>query len=333
MRLDSISSRYEPFAGASPAGDFDHTTGFSPAVTERDEGGASRWLDEIDWAAFGAAAAPSPQDVQVPVSGPTAAFVLGAGDGHVVDWDDIDQEGLSNCYLVGTMGALARADPTFVRNMITDNGDGTFNVKLFERNPASGRLERKDQVVDASSFSQQAAGPGDVVGGTTELWPRIIEKAYAQMKGGYSKIGNGGNAEAAMEELTGREATFTPARNLSFEQLQGKLAFSAPVVLDMIADPKGGADDKKQKALGDMDLVWWHSYSVVDAQVRDGVPMVKLYNPWDDDPNVQPGSPKESDGGWVPYQKLVDSGVVAGWQVGQSHLLDRFRAPFGRIFG
>ena len=84
--------------------------------------------------------------------------------------------------------------------MITDNADGTFTVKLFERNPASGRLERKDQVVDASRFSQQGAGPG----------------------------------------------------------------------------------------------------------------------------GVQPGSPKESDGGWVPYQKLVDSGVVAGWQVGQSHLLDRF---------
>jgi hypothetical protein len=261
--------------------------------------------------------APNPHDVQVPLDNGTP-YVTGTGDVNSVDWDDVKQGNMGDCYLVATMAAIARENPDAIKNMITENRDASgnvtsYNVRLYQRN-GEGRLERRDVTVDASQFSQNAARPGDSSGAQQEIWPLIIEKAYAQLNGGYSNIAGGGWPEIATETLTGIEANSHTPSNYGFDQLQRDLGAGRPVI------GWTPGDDKKKPLLDGVGLVGNHAYAVVDTKVENGVQMVKVYNPWG---HTQPGT-AEADGGWMKYddfQRLM-SGVSVGGSVNTLRLQD-----------
>jgi hypothetical protein len=261
--------------------------------------------------------APNPHDVQVPLNN-GALYVTGAGDVNSVDWDDIKQGNMGDCYLVAAMAAIAHENPQAIKNMITPNLDASgnvvsYNVRLHQRN-GEGRLEPVDVTVDASQFSQNAARPGDSDGTNQEIWPLIIEKAYAQLHGGYSNIANGGSPEYATEILTGMEATAHNPGSYGFDQLQQDLAAGRPVL------GWTPGDSKKTELLNGVGLVGNHAYAVVDSKVEDGVQMVKVYNPWGFN---QPGD-GTADGGWMRYddfQRLM-TGVSVGGSVESFNLRD-----------
>ena len=64
----------------------------------------------------------------------------------------------------------------------------------------------------------------DVVGGVKEIWPQVLEKAYAQADGGYGGIEYGGSPIFAMEQLTGQPATFQSASSFSAAALMQDIA-------------------------------------------------------------------------------------------------------------
>jgi hypothetical protein len=255
-------------------------------------------------------------DDQVAFRGKGVLFVKGKGDRNEVDFDDVNQEGLSDCYLLGSLATLAREDPAAIKNMIKPRADGTYDVTLYRRDRA-GALQRHIENVDPRRFSVGASGPGDVSGGSKEIWAMVIEKAYAQMNGGYSAIGNGGNWEVGMEALTGRESTTSSSAALSFERVSQALKKNQPVVINTV---NPGSDPTRRAALNRLNLVPWHTYAVVDAKVEKGVPMVKLYNPWGNQPATQPGVDGKShktDGGWVTYSDLTAAGIWQGTAIGE----------------
>jgi len=95
------------------------------------------------------------------------------------------------------MLAVARANPALIKDLIRDNGDGTFDVTLYVRNSWFGLPLPKTVTIDARLPEKYAGTPlyaklGDTVGGAEELWPALIEKAVAQQKGSYEQI-SGGN--------------------------------------------------------------------------------------------------------------------------------------------
>jgi hypothetical protein len=236
---------------------------------------AFRALDGVE------AAAPGPFQ---PLGGATSTYVLGAGDTDVVDHDDVSQGGLGDCYLMASIGAIARNNPQAIRNMIRENHDPSGNVvsytvRLHEEKSWLSRLfggsqfKARDITVDAT-FPQTRANPGDTGGdGAQELWPMILEKAFAQMKGGYDEIGDGGWPEKALEALTGRNANRHDADDLRFDQVAGALGRGQHVVFDTAGDAK-----KLAAAYG---LVTSHAYTLESVRVDDqGKGWVQLYNPW-----------------------------------------------------
>lgn len=155
-------------------------------------------------------------------------FVQGKGDAHAVSPSDVVQGYVGTCYFLVALTAVARANPDHIQHMIQDHGDGTVSVRFY-RKEASGdfseewvRVQRSIPVTQAGHMLYARSTQKDAAK-QLEMWPALLEKAYAAWKGG--KTGGGyyavhyGFTHEAMEEVLGRRAemkTIAPGCNLPF---------------------------------------------------------------------------------------------------------------------
>ncbi len=187
---------------------------------------------------------------------------------------DIRQGGLNDCYLFAAMAAIVNADASRIVNAIQDHGDGTYTVTF----KGIGLFKSATQTVSADF----EVGRHGSVTSTKALWPLIIEKAYAQEKGGTDAIGGpqGGNPGAAVDDLTNDGASRFDPHDKTADWIIAKLKKAkdgkAPVT---VLAPKGeGASEKKVALTGRITgLIFWHAYAVVDVDVEGK--RLKLFNP------------------------------------------------------
>ncbi len=115
---------------------------------------------------------------------------------------------IGDCYYLSALSALARADARKLSELIRPAGPGAFTARFFRREPDGG-LHPESVTIDAQvpvrlsdgrPIYARARARSD---GRTELWPLLLEKAYAAWKGGYDVMGEGGLVEETLEELTG----------------------------------------------------------------------------------------------------------------------------------
>lgn len=149
------------------------------------------------------------------------AFVRGRGDLHAIDPSDIDQGNIGTCYLLSPLASAAINNPGLIENMIHDNGDGTFTVYFYDPD-GKGGYTRVGETVDTNFpgwfGNPEYAQPGDTRRmGSQEIWPMLIEKAYAQHHKGWKKI-DFGNPGKAMEELTGVPSTSAATGSMTIDQ-------------------------------------------------------------------------------------------------------------------
>ena len=239
----------------------------------------------------------------LPVKPPlwSAAF----GDANEVDMNDVRQGQIGDCYVLSAIASVAKNDPEAIKRMIRDNGDGTYTVTFKQRKMNFlGPDEYEDkQVTVKADFAARAGQSADY----GEIWPQVIEKAYAQFKkeqmpqlgmlgpgptDAYDPIANGGNPAEVIEALTGR-----PAQQWD----TGLLGFASPF--------DGGYDRVKKEFDSGKNLILsshnfstsgWaaienpygivprHAYTVQNIYTdNDGKKWVQLYNPWGS-PESQP---------------------------------------------
>lgn len=216
-------------------------------------------------------------------------------DGRTVDPTvaDVDQGGLGDCYLMGAMAAVAKTDPNLLRNMISKNDDGTYTVRLRVK---EGGKWKTVPVNVTPTFPHNSDGKHSYADPTpgnqnNTLWPALIEKAYAQYKGGYDKI-EGGNSGRAMEFITGRSS-----RNTSI----GSTTDPNDIYDKVKAAERGGHPMTLSTKDGATDYPGDHAYAVLGAVERDGKKYIRIYNPW----GVNDGSRKLEDSIYeVPLDKL-----------------------------
>jgi hypothetical protein len=193
--------------------------------------------------------------------------------------EDVSQGGLNDCFLFSAMGAMVHTDPQRIVNMIKDNGDGTFTVTF----KGIGFWSAAKETVSADV----AVGKHGKVTARQALWPLIIEKAYAQQKGGLGALDKGGNSGTAIDDMMDNGPSRFDPRDKSASYLLGKLAKAKekkwPATIN---SPKKEGASKEKKALADgtKGLYFWHSYVVVDIDAEKN--RIKLFNPWGlDHPN------------------------------------------------
>lgn len=220
-------------------------------------------------------------------------FVAADGDTNAVSPNDIAQGALGDCYVMSSLATIAQQNPDLIKNMIKGpDKDGNYTVTLYDKKPAWqfwGDDFKKVEVKVSPDLPLKDGSPVfaqalDQKNGQTEIWPGLIEKAWAQHFGGsnYHSI-EGGWGNEAMEHLTGKKSdTFDPG-NMSFEQLQKMVSDGKGITLGSLNDLKLGPidlpDSHDSNALyKNGTLITNHEYFVtgVDPKTKE----VIVHNPW-----------------------------------------------------
>jgi hypothetical protein len=197
-----------------------------------------------------------------------------------VSADDVRKGAAHDCYFASAMASVANERPEVIRNAIKDNKDGTYTVTFYNDGNKSDKVEitvDSQLYVDSSGNLKYSRGVDkNADGKSDELWPAIMEKAYAKWKGGYDAIGNGTDDVAmAISEITGKDATYTytdTSRSSQFYSIRNALRNDRPVT----AGTFGGEKDEKYDSNG---LTAHHVYSVLDAYREDGKKYIVLRDP------------------------------------------------------
>jgi hypothetical protein len=223
-------------------------------------------------------------------------YLTEVGNSTAINVNDINQGLFGDCFLLSAFGEESLFHPAAITNMIHDNGNGTETVTLYiDKN---GRLPgfsstafKSATVTITNSFSASSVNNGtrqDVVGNQKEIWPQVVEKAYATLGGGIGSIANGGSPLIALEELTGHLATWMSPASLTLAVLAQNIAAGALIVMD--TSSRGGLP---------YGLVSNHAYMFEKLNGGGSSATVQLHNPWGFN---QPSA--------IPLAKLATSGIV-----------------------
>ena len=195
--------------------------------------------------------------------------------------EDVQQGQIGDCYFPAAMAAVAKANPDAISKLIKDNGDGTYTVTFKQKDWATGKFKDVPVKVDGDLWARSYGGPlyGRSANSpdTTkmELWFPLVEKAYAQWKGSYDTIGNGGCSDDVFEAVLGQDG-----RSMSIA------TGNKDSIFDII---KRGVDAKQPVAAGtyhdetrytNTGVYGDHAYSVFGYEVTNGEKFVILRNPW-----------------------------------------------------
>ena len=216
---------------------------------------------------------------------------------------DEDQGGLGDCYLISALGTLADSNPTAIRNMIIDNGDGSYTVRFYAGplgviNNGSGAISAGfssgvgtadyvtvDSMLPASSSGiLQYADYGDrCSSAANSLWIPLIEKAYAQWNQTGKEGGDGANAYCDIQggwmatvdaHVLGYNATDYIMTTIAEQVAVGALTAKEAVTIGT----------QNWSAATNLGLYANHAYAITAYNAKTD--SFTLYNPWGID---QPG--------------------------------------------
>jgi calpain-15 len=157
---------------------------------------------------------------------------------------------ISNCYLMSAISALAEYPARINRIIGTQkrNESGLYTVYLCR----VGVFE--EIIIDEYFPAKQGKKLQFCRTKTSNIWPMLIEKAYAKMFGAYWNIGLGGLAINALKDLTGApsqilKVTESTDKDQLWEQLRKCLE------RDFIIVASSSSDEHMRKT----GLVPWHA--------------------------------------------------------------------------
>jgi hypothetical protein len=210
-----------------------------------------------------------------PYDGP---LTTGPGDGFAAG--DVNQGGIGDCWMIAGIQALAIHDPAALKRMIRRNPNGLYTVTFGDGT---------EVVVSADLPLGPDGTPGFAHNGTdgAELWPLLIEKAYAQRVGDWGAV-VGGNQSAAIETLTGRDADTIPAADVSLADLADRQRRGDILGISTIAGPGGDAAERERWRLNDAPEPYrrpeWHrlvaQHAFIVTRVDQAAGTVTVVNPW-----------------------------------------------------
>ncbi|MEC9465449.1 MAG: C2 family cysteine protease [Myxococcota bacterium] len=191
--------------------------------------------------------------------------------------DDVLQGKINNCYFACGLSLLAHYRPEAIQDAIRVQPDGNFEVTILE---GKYRPQPVKVTVNSDLFVDEDGGPIYTHSESGELWPMILEKAYAEHKGygSYENIGQGGKAGDVVRAFTGEP----------YMMLQMEEARSHEEIFDTIRDAvengrpaSAGTHSEKSRYEG-VNLYANHNYAVLGTGYDEdtGEPYLVLRNPW-----------------------------------------------------
>jgi hypothetical protein len=223
----------------------------------------------------------------------------------------VKQGEIGDCWLVAAADAIATMKPSRLRDMMKDNGDGTVTV-AFQRYDHDARTYVAEHVTvtrDVYGFGSSPSYGKSLKG---EAWFPLLEKAYAQWKGGYDGIRSGYPFEA-FEALLGAEGKHFDLDVSSSDAVWAAMQRQSRNGEAMVAWSRV---DTRALSFSNTGLVGDHAYAIVGVELRDGERIVRLRNPWDSNPWSAANGPlqlKQLDGGILEMKLDVFMKYYAGY--------------------
>jgi hypothetical protein len=138
----------------------------------------------------------------------------GRQDADAISANDVNQGALGSCYFLSALMSLAAQQPDLIRKAITGPlSDGTYNVRLYTKQSIGrGKKFTAHELNVSASFLMDQKNEGEAyarggdrdAAGNTELWVKLIEKAFAVLNGGFQQVDSGYEIES-FEALTGKD--------------------------------------------------------------------------------------------------------------------------------
>jgi hypothetical protein len=190
---------------------------------------------------------------------------------------DVMQKYLGDCYLIAAMAAVARVNPELIEKAFKKRSDGTYDVTIYE--PKGNSWKPVTVRIDADLphndwyHLQYASGRDE-----KELWPALLEKAFAQHAGSYAAIEAGGPGDA-LSALTGKASSMIDfqAKGTKADQVFAALTEALKEKRPATASTYGESSNAKYTNSG---LYADHAYSVWGTETVGGKKYVQLRNPW-----------------------------------------------------
>ena len=220
---------------------------------------------------------------------------------------DISQGQIGDCWYIAALKSVAAADPSVIENAITDNGNGTYTVRLYHDGKPVDITVTGDEVVDKNGNQGFARS-----GNRSEMWPQLMEKALAAYEGSYGAI-EGGSAGNGMEVITGKPSANGATSSYGAADLKAELDRGHAVTLHSQPEPQNG--ERENPLYGDNPVdskgnpLWeplahGHAYQVTAVDLGDpndpSDDTVTVQNPWyPDKPMTLPYEDWKNGFSWV----------------------------------
>lgn len=222
---------------------------------------------------------------------------------------DGEQGYLGDCYIGAAGGAVAHFRPDVLRKAMKDNGNGTVTVTFKRLDPRLRTWVAEQVTVDRDLYIRRSGFPlygrsdGDKSSAGMEMWFPILEKAWAQWKGGdFNKVGNGGQAHEVMGALLGRPSanlTIKGAEEHAWNVLSKAVSRKEPLCA-------GTLPETSAALYTNTGIHADHAYTVMGCeQEASGQRWVQLRNPWG---HTEPSGDGKDDGifrlKWEEFTRL-----------------------------
>jgi hypothetical protein len=219
------------------------------------------------------------------------AFVQGAGDADEVNENDVHQGQLGDCGLHAAMIAIARTNPAAIKKLISGpKPDGTYDVTLyfkdwFWQDKSPHVINVKPIFPTDKSGNPLLSQKGDVGPDGPELWAMLIEKAFAQHKGGYDSAEGVWDKDAldlmtdskdvTEENVTSKSET-EMGKAIGAKLSSGNYAVTANTSQSRWNEWWRSKEDNAE--IQNLGIVMTHAYTVV--AVDEAAKTISLKNPW-----------------------------------------------------
>ena len=197
---------------------------------------------------------------------------------------DIRQGYIGDCYLLTSLNCMVAMEPNAIKDMIADNGDGTYGVRFYSGSTG------QEQWVTVNKSLVVDGGWGNLVneqGGA--LWTKVIEKGYVQFQeldtslhsgqasadsNNWGSIAGGGFSEPLIE-MTGKGVVAEYNANSSNWDSY-KSNFIAAI--NNGQEVWVGSYKETRGANTAKDFIGWHAFAITGYDVASGNFVVT--NPW-----------------------------------------------------
>ena len=200
---------------------------------------------------------------------------------------DPEQLYVGDCYLMAAMSSVAHMTPAAIDKLFKKLPGGKYQVTLFSPRGVPQKIVIDGDLPRNGWYGYYYGRAHD----PKELWPALLEKAFAKRAGGYPKI-DGGLSSEAMTAITGKRSvdTLTRGNRITEEQMFAKIDAAVKAKKPITASTYGEASAHKYEG---RNIFADHTYAILGSVREGGKDYVKMRNPWG---NTEPVGNGRDDG-------------------------------------